>query len=101
MAAPIAQLVDERPNLVDDVIGLCEKPLQERGEAAAQLLLDLHPERPDRRLPPGVSRGFRSVENLAEPGGMFPACLGHVKVTSDSLAAVSVMDEDSLLEKDL
>lgn len=106
MAAPIAQLVDDRANLLDDVTGLCEEELPPHrapaaGEAAAPLLLDLHPERPDRRVSPGITRGFRSVENLVEPGGMFPACLGHDKVTSDRLGAVSVMDEDSVLEKDL
>ncbi|XP_037532986.1 fasciculation and elongation protein zeta-2 isoform X2 [Nematolebias whitei] len=88
MAARMTHLDEDRPDLVDDVTG---------PKAAARLILDPgdHPPEPlGRRFSHGGTGGFRSVENLAEPGENIPASLGTGEAESRGAA------EDSLLETD-
>ncbi|XP_037836207.1 LOW QUALITY PROTEIN: fasciculation and elongation protein zeta-2 [Kryptolebias marmoratus] len=82
MAAPIAHLDDEQPGPADDATGLCEGELPLSEPA-------------DGRCSPGLTGGFGSAEDPAEPAGSFPACVGGAEGEADSLGAV-----ESLLEKD-
>uniref|UniRef100_A0A1A7WXW1 Fasciculation and elongation protein zeta 2 (Zygin II) n=1 Tax=Iconisemion striatum TaxID=60296 RepID=A0A1A7WXW1_9TELE len=92
MAAPIVHLDEPRPNLVDvsGVPGAAAGGAA--GGAAAQLL--------DGGTSPRESDGFGSVENLDGLDQNFSACFWNVVEKADSIGPVSVITEDTLLEKD-
>ncbi|XP_022609185.1 fasciculation and elongation protein zeta-2-like isoform X1 [Seriola dumerili] len=113
MAAPIAHFDDDWPNL-GDLNMVSEQGLLPRkgraaaaaaaaGEAAAKLLLEdddlfeLH----DSSFSPGETGAFRSMEDLVNDfDEKLSACFQNFNAKTDSIAPVSVIAEDTLLEKD-
>lgn len=107
MAAPIAHFDDEFPGLGD--LGRVSEPRKGRaaaaGEAAPQLLLgdddDDHPELHDSCFSPGDIGAFGSIEDLVNGfDEKLSLCFRNFDARTDSIAPVSVITEDSLLEKD-
>lgn len=106
MAAPIAHFDDDWPhlNMVSEQELLPRKgraAAAASGEAAAaQLLLDdeeLH----DNSFSPGEPGAFRSMEDLVHDfDEKLSACFQNFNAETDSIAPVSVINEDTLLEKD-
>ncbi len=109
MAAPIAHLDDDWPVLSDLSMVSDQRLLPQKGRAAAageaaaaplQLLPDddeLH----DSSFSPGEAGAFRSMEDLVNDfDEKLSVCFRNFNAKTDSIAPVSVIAEDSLLEKD-
>ncbi|XP_070691769.1 fasciculation and elongation protein zeta-2 [Pempheris klunzingeri] len=106
MAAPIAHFDDDWPSMVVDQRLLPHKGrAASAGEAAAapQLppdgddILGLH----DSSFSPGDTGAFRSMEDLVKDfDEKLSVCFRNFNAQTDSIAPVSVIAEDSLLEKD-
>ncbi|XP_071326279.1 fasciculation and elongation protein zeta-2 isoform X3 [Trachinotus anak] len=110
MAAPIAHFDDDWPSL-GDVNMVSEQGLLPRkgraaaaaSPAAAQLLLDVYdlPELHDSSFSPGGAGAFRSMEDLVNDfDEKLSVCFQNFNTETDSIAPVSVIAEDALLEKD-
>ncbi|XP_030015223.1 fasciculation and elongation protein zeta-2 isoform X2 [Sphaeramia orbicularis] len=103
MAAPIAHFDDEWPNVGDPSLD-AEQQLPRKGRAsAAELLLededdeDLH----DGSFSPGEPGAFRSMEDLVNDfDEKLSVCFQNFNAETESIAPVSVISEDALLEKD-
>ncbi|XP_044214268.1 fasciculation and elongation protein zeta-2 isoform X2 [Thunnus albacares] len=113
MAAPIAHFDDEWPHLggfsmVSDQLLPQKGRVAAAGEAAApQLLLgnddddDDLPELHDSSLSPGETGAFRSMEDLVNDfDEKLSACFRNFDAKTESIAPVSEITEDSLLERD-
>ncbi|XP_028281467.1 fasciculation and elongation protein zeta-2 isoform X2 [Parambassis ranga] len=114
MAAPIAHFDDEWPNLGDVSRVSRERLLLPQkgrtvaaGEAAPPPQLPLGgdnddlPELQDCTFSPGENGGFRSMEDLVNDfDEKLSACFQDFNAKTDSIAPVSVISEDTLLEKD-
>ncbi|XP_040900622.1 fasciculation and elongation protein zeta-2 isoform X2 [Toxotes jaculatrix] len=117
MAAPVAHFDDDWPvsgdlNMVSEQGLLPQKgraaavatAANTTGEAAPQLLLDDDddlPELHDSSFSPGETGAFRSMEDLvSEFDEKLSACFRNFNAKTDSIAPVSVVGEDTLLEKD-
>ncbi|XP_042279667.1 fasciculation and elongation protein zeta-2 isoform X1 [Thunnus maccoyii] len=113
MAAPIAHFDDEWPHLggfsmVSDQLLPQKGRVAAAGEAAApQLLLgdddddDDLPELHDSSLSPGETGAFRSMEDLVNDfDEKLSACFRNFNAKTESIAPVSEITEDSLLERD-
>lgn len=118
MAAPIAHFDDDWPHLVGLNMVSEQELLPRKGRAAAvaaaaasgeaaaavaaQLLLDddddeLH----DNSFSPGKPGAFRSMEDLVHDfDEKLTACFQNFTAETDSIAPVSVINENTLLEKD-
>nr|XP_020464079.1 fasciculation and elongation protein zeta-2-like isoform X2 [Monopterus albus] len=107
MAAPTAHFDDEWPVLCELSGGSEQKGL---AAAAPQLLLDDddddvgdddHPELHDSSLSSGETGAFRSTEDLVNDlDEKLSLCFHSFNAKTDSIAPVSVIAEDALLEKD-
>ncbi|XP_067458116.1 fasciculation and elongation protein zeta-2 isoform X1 [Thunnus thynnus] len=113
MAAPIAHFDDEWPHLggfsmVSDQLLPQKGRVAAAGEAAApQLLLgdddddDDLPELHESSLSPGETGAFRSMEDLVNDfDEKLSACFRNFNAKTESIAPVSEITEDSLLERD-
>lgn len=113
MAAPIAHLDDEWPILGDLSMVSDQRLLPQKGRVAAaeeaaeaplQLLPDDDgiPELHDSSFSPGeTGAAFRSMEDLVNDfDEKLSVCFQNFNAKTDSIAPVSVIAEDSLLEKD-
>ena len=108
MAAPFD---GDWPNLCDPTVP-SENGLQPHkgrvaaaGEAATQLFLDQDDPSElsggDGCFSPEISGGFRSIEDLMNGfDERISACFGNADAKTDCVAPVSVIAEDTLLEKD-
>ncbi|XP_049903744.1 fasciculation and elongation protein zeta-2 isoform X1 [Epinephelus moara] len=112
MAAPIAHFDDDWP-IVGDLSMVSDQRLLPQkgraaaaaaaGEAAPQLLLDEDdfPELHDSSFSPGESGAFRSMEDLVNDfDEKLSVCFRNFDARTDSIAPVSEITEESLLEKD-
>ncbi|XP_049440743.1 fasciculation and elongation protein zeta-2 isoform X1 [Epinephelus fuscoguttatus] len=112
MAAPIAHFDDDWP-IVGDLSMVSDQRLLPQkgraaaaaaaGEAAPQLLLDEDdfPELHDSSFSPGESGTFRSMEDLVNDfDEKLSVCFRNLDARTDSIAPVSEITEESLLEKD-
>ncbi|CAK6967553.1 fasciculation and elongation protein zeta-2 [Scomber scombrus] len=116
MAAPIAHFDDDWPHL-DGFSMVSDQRLLQKGrmaaaaleeEAAPWLLLgddddddDDLPELHDSSLSPGDTGAFRSMEDLVNDfDEKLSACFRNFNTKTESIAPVSEMTEDSLLERD-
>ncbi|XP_031708768.1 fasciculation and elongation protein zeta-2 isoform X2 [Anarrhichthys ocellatus] len=111
MAAPVAHFDDGWP-LLGDLSMVSDRTLLPHkgrvaaaGEAAPRLLLDDDggiPELRDSGFSPGETTGaFRSMEDLVNDfDEKLSVCFGNFNAKTDSIAPVTVITEDSLLEKD-
>lgn len=111
MAAPIAHFDDDWPILGDLSMVSDQRLLPQKGrvaataagEAAPQLLLDDDdiPELHDNSFSPGDAGAFRSMEDLVNDfDEKLSVCFHNFNAKTDSIAPVSEITEDSLLEKD-
>ncbi|XP_070823239.1 fasciculation and elongation protein zeta-2 isoform X1 [Chaetodon trifascialis] len=112
MAAPIAHLDDDWPILGDLSMVADQRLLPLKGRAAAageaaaapQLLPDDGddiPEMHDSNFSPGETGAIKSTEDLVNDfDEKLSACFRNFNARADSVASVSVIAEDSLLEKD-
>ncbi|XP_063735599.1 fasciculation and elongation protein zeta-2 isoform X2 [Eleginops maclovinus] len=112
MAAPIAHFDEDWP-ILGDLSMVSDKRLQlpqkgrvesaSAGGAAPQLLLgdDDIPELQDGSFSPGETGIFRSMEDLVNDfDDKLSVCFQNFNAKTDSIAPVSVLTEESLLEKD-
>lgn len=114
MAAPIAHFDDDWPHL-GAFRRVSEQQLPQKGRAAAgetaaaapQLLLDDEdrdddlPELHDGSLSPGDTGAFRSMEDLVNDfDEKLSACFRNFNAKTESIAPVSEMTEDCLLQRD-
>ncbi|XP_029958622.1 fasciculation and elongation protein zeta-2 isoform X2 [Salarias fasciatus] len=116
MAAPIAHFDEDWPSLgvLSAAAEAAELPGKGRGypaaaaaaaggEAAPRPLLDGDEEEdlPDGSFSPGGAAGFRSMEDLVNDfDEKLSLCFQNFQVKTDSIAPVSAISEDALLEKD-
>ncbi|XP_067366477.1 fasciculation and elongation protein zeta-2 isoform X1 [Channa argus] len=110
MAAPIAHFDNDRPSLADLSLGSQQEPQKGRaaaaaaaGEAASQLLRedDDRPELHDSSFSPEETGWFRSIEDLVNAfDDKLSVCFRNVDARTDSIAPVTVIAEDTLLEED-
>ncbi|XP_041843591.1 fasciculation and elongation protein zeta-2 isoform X2 [Melanotaenia boesemani] len=105
--AMAAHFDDDRPNVGDQTVVPGKGVLQQKGraaaaasEAATQLILD-HDDLSELRDSSFSPLKFRSTEDLVNGlDEKISACFGTVHAKTDSISSVSVIAEDTLLEKD-